>query len=60
MEEKELIIKIKINKENIASAIQTNNFSDQNIQDQLLLLGILENSKNIIQDRIKKLVDIRK
>jgi len=58
---KKLIIEIKINdgESNSATTIQTNGFSNENISNQFELLGILENTKDIINERIKKLLDIR-
>ena len=43
----------------IASKIKTNGYSNESISDQLELLGIVENIKSIIQDRLKKLLDVR-
>ena len=55
-----LQIEIRINDDKIASGISTTGFDNNSMTDQLLLLGIIENTKGIIKDRIKGLVDIRK
>ena len=57
---KELKIHIKVGSDKIASGIKTEGFDSQNISHQLELLGILENTKVIIQNRINLLLDIKK
>ena len=56
---KRLRIEVRINEDKVATAIQTNGYSDKSISDQFELLGITENLKGIIQERIKKLVDAK-
>ena len=55
---KKLIIEIAIVEDKIATGIKTTGYSNENVSDQLELLGILENTKAIIQERIKKLIDV--
>lgn len=57
---KKLQIEIRITEGKIASAIKTEGYDRENISAQLELLGLLENTKTIIQDRITKLLDISK
>lgn len=58
------IINIKIVldevEEKIATAIETTGYDSKVLTDQFELLGIIENLKSIIQQRIKKLADIKK
>lgn len=57
---KTLNIEIASNGCNLATAIKTNGYSNESISDQLELLGILENTKSIIQERIKVLLNVNK
>ena len=57
---KTLIIEVRIVDDKVVSAIKTTGYSNNNISDQFELLGITENLKNIIQERIKKLLDVNK
>jgi len=43
----------------VATGIRTSGYSEESISDQFELLGIIENAKSIIQERIKKLADVR-
>ena len=56
---KKIEIQIIVEEDKVATAIKTNGYSDDNISDQFELLGIIENAKGIIQERIKKLADVR-
>lgn len=60
MNMKSIDIKIKINEDKVATAIKTNGFDNNNISNQFELMGILENLKNIINERIKKLLELSK
>ena len=51
-----IIVRIKSGK--LATAIETEGYDRTNISSQLELLGIMENTKNIINERIKKLVNL--
>ena len=56
------IIKIEIRipgGSKMATGIKTQGYSDNNVSDQLELLGIMENLKMIIQERIKQLTNVR-
>ena len=55
---KNLKIEVGINDDKVATAIKTSGYSNDSISDQFELLGIVENIKNIINERIKKLVDV--
>ena len=57
---KKLIIEVAIpGEDKMATGIRTSGYSNESVSDQLELLGILENVKSIIHDRIKKLADVR-
>ena len=56
---KELNIKTIIQDDKIATAIKTNGYDDNNMSDQLELLGIAENIKGIFAERIKVLANKR-
>lgn len=58
---KRLQIEVRFNDDNskIATAIKDEGFS-KNITGQLEILGIIENIKGIIQDKIKKFLDVSK
>ena len=55
---KKLVIEVRVIENKVANIIQTTGFSNEVISDQFELLGIIENLKGIIQERIKKLVDV--
>jgi len=57
---KKLVIEVRVIDNKVANLIQTTGFSNEVISDQFELLGILDNLKGIIQERIRKLVDISK
>ena len=54
-----ITIKIAINNQDdkIATSVEAEGLKKDSISDQLELLGILENTKNIIVDKIKKLAE---
>ena len=56
---KTINIEIRVADDKVATAIKTNGHRNEIIGDQFELLGILENAKGIIQERIKKLIDVR-
>jgi len=56
---KRLKIEVVTNEGKIATAIRTIGYDDNIMSDQLELLGIVENTKNIINERIKKLGEVR-
>ena len=57
---KRVIIEVRIpGADKVATGIKTTGYSNESISDQFELLGIMENLKNVIQDRIKKLVDVQ-
>jgi hypothetical protein len=53
---KALTIEIRINEGKIATGIKSDGF-DESISSQLEILGLIENTKGIINERIKKLFD---
>lgn len=55
---KKLVIESVIEDDKIISRIRTQGFSNKSISDQLAILGLLENFKGIIENRIKKFIDI--
>lgn len=55
---KSIDLKIVIQESKIATAIKTSGYDNNNMSDQLELLGIAENFKGIIQERIKQLVNV--
>ena len=58
---KKIQIEIRIpeeEKDKVATAIRTEGYSNESISDQFELLGVMENLKGIIQDRINKLTDV--
>jgi len=61
---KKITIEVRIpegeNEDKVATVIKTNGYSNTNVSHQFELLGIVENVKNIINERIKKLSDVRK
>ena len=54
---KKIIIEIVIEKDKIATAIKDIGFEKDSMSSQLEILGIMENSKVIIQERIKELLN---
>ena len=52
---KKLTIETRIEDDKVATAIATSGYRNDNISDQFELLGLVENIKGIIQERIKKL-----
>jgi len=57
---KTLKIETAIEGSKVATAIKTNGYSNENISDQFELLGLIENVKGIIQERIKVLLNVNK
>jgi len=58
---KTVIIEVRIpGADKVGTAIKTTGYSNESVSDQFELLGIMENLKNVIQDRLKKLVDVTK
>ena len=57
---KTLKIEIAVEGSKLATAIKTTGYSNESISDQLELLGIVENTKLIIQERIKVLLNVNK
>ena len=53
-------VAIEDSDEKIATAIKTQGYNKDKISDQLEILGIIENTKSIIQERIKKLGEMEK
>ena len=41
----------------IATAMKTDGYSSESVCDQLELLGLMENTKNVINNKIKVLMD---
>lgn len=58
---KKIQIEIRVDEvsNRIATAWKTDGYSRDNISDNLELIGILENTKNLINDRIKTLMEKR-
>jgi hypothetical protein len=56
---KSLKIEVILKDDKVATAIHTIGYDDKKIEDQFELLGIMENLKNIINARIKKLAEAR-
>ena len=57
---KKVMIEIRIpGGDKVATAIKTQGYSNESVSDQFELLGIMENLKNVIQERITKLADIQ-
>jgi len=50
---KKLLIQVIVGKENIAELLSSEGFDKDNMDDQLEILGILENLKNVQQEKIK-------
>jgi len=59
---KKLNIEIVTNEydDKIATGIKTFGYSDESISDQFQLIGLIENVKTLIQERIKKLMAVKK
>jgi len=57
---KKVMIEVRIEDDKSASGIKTTGYSNDNISDQFELLGIMENLKGIIQDRINIMLNARK
>lgn len=55
---KTLNIEVRIAEDKVATAIKTSGYNNNSISDQFELLGLVENIKGIINERIKKLVDV--
>jgi len=54
---KKILIEIRIQDDKIATAIKDTGFDKNSMSSQLEILGILENTKNIIQERVKELLN---
>ena len=57
---KKLTIEIITQDDKVATAIRTIGYSNENMSDQLEILGIIENTKGIVNEIIKKLLDVSK
>lgn len=57
---KSLIIEVVLKDSKVVTAIRTKEFDNANILDQFALLGILENTKDAIRERIKTLASREK
>jgi len=57
---KTIEIKIGLLKQQIATSIKTKGYDNNDISDQFELLGIMDNLRGIIQERIKKLMEVKK
>ena len=57
---KKLKIEVSVSDNKVVTGIGTQGYLNNSISDQFELLGIVENIKSIIQERIKKLIDIKK
>lgn len=57
MEVKILRIETRIADNKIATAIQTEGLSQSSIEDVLMLKGIVDNLKNLFDDKIKTLME---
>jgi len=57
MKEIQIVIRIDEKSGKIATAWKTSSYSSESISDQFEIMGILENTKNIISDKIKKLME---
>lgn len=57
---KKVMIEVRIpGEDKVGTKIETSGYRDESVSDQFELLGIMENLKNVIQERIKKLVDVQ-
>jgi len=56
---KQIQIEIRVDEKSgkIATIWKTNGYSENNIHDQLELLGLMENTKSIINTKIKTLLE---
>ncbi|GEM_PF-6839123 len=52
---KALIIKVEIKDDQVATGIKTRGFNVDSMSDQLEILGILENLKQVQSEKIKEL-----
>jgi len=57
---KSLRIETVIEGSKLATAIKTTGYSNESISDQLEMLGLMDNAKSIIQERIKVLLNLNK
>jgi len=61
---KKVMIEVRIPGEDkvgnkVGTKIETSGYRDESVSDQFELLGIMENIKNVIQERIRKIMDVR-
>lgn len=54
---KSITIKVVVSEDKIATVWQTEGLSRESISDNLEIIGILENTKNIINNKIKTLME---
>lgn len=57
---KRLTIEVQIEGDKIATLIKDTGFDKYKISDQFEILGIIENIKGIIQNRIKELMNVKR
>ncbi len=57
---KKLLIKVEIQEDKVATAIKTNGYDLNSMSDQLEILGILENLKQVQSEKIKELRRLEK
>jgi len=57
---KKVMIEVRIpGEDKVGTKIETSGYRDESVSDQFELLGIMENIKNVIQERIRKIMDVR-
>ena len=56
---KRVMIEVRLDGDKVGTGIKTLGYSNDSVSDQFELLGIMENLKNVIQDRIKELVNVK-
>jgi len=56
---KALKFEIVLNDDKIVTHFHTKGFSKEKIDDQLIIVGVLENLKSLFKDRIKKLGEVK-
>lgn len=55
-----LKIQVAVKDNKIATKIETKGYSSEKMENQLELLGIMENLKDLIKNNIKKLADLKR